>query len=416
MIDPFSPYQNRVLKIQDYLAAFSNKKRDTTCQYKHHTHTPFALCKEIIGKIPNLQSANSILVMFNIEFILELNELDMSDKIVYYYTTNQLLAGFAKKIVPHCVIVTNLKDIDMKFDVVIGNPPYQDPRSKTVKLWFEFTKKVLPLANDYVCFVTPNAWFFEPTGLKIKSTATAMATGSIIHADIENVNKHFPMVGEDIGYWIWSPIPSQTGTVTANWFGTVESRSYRYDGSGAATNTASAIRSGIASKLAAKMNTSVRVEGLQCMRWKCGPDSVGLQDKLSPTQLGNSTYPVRLTASQTMYHHDKIGIFGICVNISGYYYVPGKDDKYMPITDDDTGQSFLKIKCENMEQALNVKSFLTSKLYRCYNDVLVAKAFNNYALARMPFLGRDKRWTDNEIYTYFNLSQEEIDFVEKSIK
>ena len=49
----------------------------------------------------------------------------------------------------------------MKFDVIIGNPPYQDSstESKDKKLWTKFVFKSLELLSDegYLCFLTPNS-------------------------------------------------------------------------------------------------------------------------------------------------------------------------------------------------------------------------------------------------------------------
>lgn len=50
------------------------------------------------------------------------------------------------------------ENIDMKFDVVIGNPPYQnDTKSGSESLWIKFVKKSYDLSN-IVCFVTPKTW------------------------------------------------------------------------------------------------------------------------------------------------------------------------------------------------------------------------------------------------------------------
>jgi len=50
----------------------------------------------------------------------------------------------------------------MKFDVIIGNPPYQTPvgERKTLPLWDKFVSKYLELLNDdgYLAVLHPNGW------------------------------------------------------------------------------------------------------------------------------------------------------------------------------------------------------------------------------------------------------------------
>ena len=61
--------------------------------------------------------------------------------------------------------MNNYSRCDMKFDVIIGNPPYQSSKgggslrgSGTNPLWLEFTNKAFNLLNDYglISFVTPS--------------------------------------------------------------------------------------------------------------------------------------------------------------------------------------------------------------------------------------------------------------------
>lgn len=55
---------------------------------------------------------------------------------------------------------------DMKFDVIVGNPPYQSPisssdsnRSLSKQLFPEFIKLSLSLSTTYTCLITPMRWF-----------------------------------------------------------------------------------------------------------------------------------------------------------------------------------------------------------------------------------------------------------------
>lgn len=57
-------------------------------------------------------------------------------------------------------------EVDMKFDIVIGNPPYQDPNDTGSALWPSFVAKGMASLNDggKLCFVTPPSWLTRMRG------------------------------------------------------------------------------------------------------------------------------------------------------------------------------------------------------------------------------------------------------------
>lgn len=54
------------------------------------------------------------------------------------------------------------ENIDMKFDVIVGNPPYQDDNgaSTSKAIWPQFVKKSMSLLNNdgYLCYIHPSSW------------------------------------------------------------------------------------------------------------------------------------------------------------------------------------------------------------------------------------------------------------------
>lgn len=129
----------------------------------HAVHTPRPLVEEILGQIS--VKNKSILVLFNMEFAVSLvhtSGVDPADITVYIDHPNK--GALAKRL--GVKYITNL-DIDMKFDVIVGNPPYQKPKSDSrmgsrgaSELWAEFVNKGLSLLKDngHVAFIHPNAW------------------------------------------------------------------------------------------------------------------------------------------------------------------------------------------------------------------------------------------------------------------
>jgi hypothetical protein len=113
--------------------------------------------------------------------------------------------------------ITVIKELDhlienyMKhFDVIIGNPPFQDGsnKDKASRLWTRFWAKVLYLAKDdgVVSLITPTTWCSPSNDFKSKSEGyegdvrlwdTFNRFTSI--ADVDNVRAHFPGVGSTFG-------------------------------------------------------------------------------------------------------------------------------------------------------------------------------------------------------------------------
>ncbi|MBQ8270862.1 MAG: Eco57I restriction-modification methylase domain-containing protein [Bacteroidaceae bacterium] len=80
------------------------------------------------------------------------------ENIIKDFTTFDLIKENNKERIKH------LKD--MKFDVIVGNPPYQSPistsesnKSLSKQLFPEFIKQSLSLSTTYTCLITPMRWF-----------------------------------------------------------------------------------------------------------------------------------------------------------------------------------------------------------------------------------------------------------------
>ena len=84
-----------------------------------------------------------------------------------------------------------------KADVIIGNPPFQNGSNLSGKLYPKFMHKALQNA-PIVTMVVPNAWCRIH---RAKKTRDLMKSGSLWCDN--NVNHHFPGIGDDIGYFIY---------------------------------------------------------------------------------------------------------------------------------------------------------------------------------------------------------------------
>jgi hypothetical protein len=89
------------------------------------------------------------------------------------------------------------------FDVIIGNPPYQDSNNKlkAVKLWPKFISTCLSLLkpNGYISFVTPSTWLTSRTGNGKKVRESLTQGVNLISVDT-SVGSYFK-VGVGICQW-----------------------------------------------------------------------------------------------------------------------------------------------------------------------------------------------------------------------
>ena len=103
-------------------------------------------------------------------------------------------------------LLTDKEIENMKFDVVTGNPPYQDSKNNDIasNLWSKFWVKALRLTKDdgVVSLITPFSWCSPSQDFKKIADAyegdrrlwdTFNRFTSI--ADVENVKQYFPGVG-----------------------------------------------------------------------------------------------------------------------------------------------------------------------------------------------------------------------------
>ncbi len=106
---------------------------------------------------------------------------------------------------------------DMKFDVIIGNPPYQDPinPARNNKLWHNFVLQSLSLIKEggHIKLITPSSIIGE-TGFGKKMLKILSTTYNMVSIDY-TTTRHFPTVSVDICYWhvVNEPYQGQTKVI-----------------------------------------------------------------------------------------------------------------------------------------------------------------------------------------------------------
>lgn len=166
---------------------------------------PLRMTEEMIDKVGAPKDA-SIFVMFSYEMIPVLREMGYDNLYLYVDKIKPHVHGLCNKY--NVKLVEALEDLDMKFDVVIGNPPYQNSANaaKNNKLWKTFTDKAVELQPNVIAFVTPNSAFkdVDSNGKRVRATMSKNNYGLVDF--VNHRNSVFIGVGVETCHWIISKV------------------------------------------------------------------------------------------------------------------------------------------------------------------------------------------------------------------
>jgi len=174
----FIKYQDKPLWCEQ--AIKSILKRSFESGFDHHNQfTPFQLCNEVVSKLEKhyeLTSESRVLVLANLEFlyIIKLYYQQKSLQLdgIYFATPCDLKAKAACQWIPEQNIIkyqyNNLKESFMgavngrKFDVVVGNPPYQNGNVGSNRILYDrFYECIVQLRPTYAAIITPTIWLYS---------------------------------------------------------------------------------------------------------------------------------------------------------------------------------------------------------------------------------------------------------------
>ena len=336
-----------------------------------------------------------------IDVLVDMFDIDIIDKIVYN-DKYSFLCNQIKRKYPGIVVMQGdfiELEFDMKFDVIVGNPPYQGNNDKGTKqpkshnLWSKFAEKGVELLNPngFIAFVTPDSWM-SPNSQLLK----LFKDNSLIWVDTE-VGKYFT-VGSSFTAWC----------VQKN------------------KNTQTAVIDGL----------EVDITKLQYLPRNFAK-TFPIHDKVI-----NSTHPKLDILCDTSCHSDYKHNNFADIQDATYKYVTFHTNAQTKFCKKQS-KDFLKSKiiwttsgyfkpffsagnlgtsevCQyilaDSAEAQDILSYLDSKLYKFIINTGKWSGFlNGKVLASLPKL-TNKIWTDQELYKHFSLTQDEINYVEANVK
>lgn len=382
----------------------------------HDVYTPQPLVEEILGKIP---LDGEILVLFNVEFVISLLYTFCIDasKITFYSDHPNKTILLQKLGVTK--YLDTLDDDDMKFDVVIGNPPYQAPgKENKAKLWPQFIElsfNNLTTTQSIIALITPKRWLLNGQWER------HFAPHRILCINIDECRKHFPLAHSSFSYFV-----VQRAAPTTNSIVVVPSGTRTQD----LTNvTGDALYyTGILGKMI------IGTEKFP-MITSSGYNTSGFsQNKKSLSRVKTESHPhfiVHKISHKTgeisgfwSSHLDNT-TYGVPRVVSGLWLSDWKKDRLQVSTELLTCEQFRHFPTNTIQEAHVLKEVLTSKLYTfllyslCDGNSQKNKAsgsITNYAVSLFPKIDLTRSWTDQELYAHFNLTQEEINIVEATVR
>lgn len=155
--------------------------------------TPLSLVLEMLGKLEDL-SGKDILVIANVEiftFIKTLKKYKHIDyKSITFLTDNLSLKDKEGIKVVNFNNIDKIK-LDMKFDVVIGNPPFNDQstvqstgRRRTGRMYLDFIYKSVELSKTHVLMISPaRGWVVGTRRKKYLKEFTEIGLQSLHNCD-----------------------------------------------------------------------------------------------------------------------------------------------------------------------------------------------------------------------------------------
>lgn len=319
---------------------------------------------------------------------------------------------------------------NMKFDVVIANPPYQDG---TKSIYPEFIDLAVRLKPKHIVMITRNNWLTSDT---MKNTRDALINYGLTHVqDYPIVGEMFPDV--DVGVSIFS---AQDG-----WKGTTQIEEIRR---GKVVNSCNVNLKGMPAIFMNDIEYSI-LDKVMSKHEESFSKEVYPQEAFRITSVmgagrGDRAYVLDYVNQRTEEYN--VGVLRQDNGIQYYNWIKREDvpnrvdliDKYKvvacarynnnnnPITSITAlgfgtvcSSTFCPLYAnEDKVKAYGAYTYIRTKFFRYLVKLLCTSGITNHSEARfslVPTQDFTKIWTDQELYSKYGLTQEEIDYIESEI-
>jgi hypothetical protein len=347
-----------------------------------------------------------------VDVLVEMFGIDILDKIVY----NDKYSFFCNQIKRKYPSITVVKgdfittEFDMKFDVVVGNPPYQDPKNDKRMLWNQIVDKMAEITEDdgYIGVVTPSTWLTASTN--IHNSYRVFEEKQVEEAVIFDKDDSPFEEGTTVSYSIIKNTLRQTDAnlyfakfskKTKDLVSTINIAKEKFwPGQLEPINLA----------IHNKLKPFAKIEFIK----SCEFHNQGLKKKkrVSDVQSTDFPYTHHVSAAITRYTSVKFSMhdtWKVMVPLTSTI------DKAVIDNNCGHGEDMLSLYVTDEDTAKNIKSVFNTKFYKFIGKLY--KNGRNQPLQNLfPVVDFSRAWTNTELYQLFGLTQEEIDYVEANVK
>ena len=324
------------------------------------------------------------------------------------------------------------KIFNMKFDVVISNPPYQlsdggGTGSSAMPIYQYFVTQDKKLQPRYIVMITPSRWFAGGKGLDEFRSDMLNDNHLRYLVDYANSAECFPgvIIAGGVSYFLWDREYQGDCTIEnrKNNSVTITTRKLNefdiFVRDNVAINIIRKVKrvgdntfdSSVFSRnyfgLISSENGHLKKEENDCVLFSLNGYSYIEKEKISDKD--NIVHLYKVIMTKAMSGGNK----------------PSSDGKYQVVStirvlnpEEICTETYLVLKCFNdKESAENLCLYVKTKLFR----FLLLQALTSINISRdkfcfVPMQDFSKPWTDEELYKKYGLTQEEIDFIENMIK
>jgi hypothetical protein len=272
---------------------------------------------------------------------------------------------------------------DVKFDLIVGNPPYQsEKRTGTQPLWPLFVQQAHNLLKEdgHLAAVIPNKWCGHTTNV-IKGGVhlySHIMKNKMVACNIQECTKHFPGVGGYADAFSWFMINNkgsdQFVTTTLEGQYVVKSDWFTYLPLRCLTDTTASILS----------------------KLKVGKS---FQFKQVSTGFQNTDNGAVVVSMAQRLHYDKLNIYWD----SNSGVSPTSKSTVSRVTFSKSSQK-------------KVMSVFRSKLFKFIHHIYWNNDnFGTTFYNSLPYVDLNRLWDDQALYALFNLTNQEVEYIEQYV-
>jgi len=323
---------------------------------------------------------------------------------------------------------------NMKFDVIISNPPYQldtEGAGRQAKpLYNMFVEKAMALNPRYLTMIIPSRWFAG--GMGLDNFREKMKTDRRIRkiVDYTNAKDCFPSnsVSGGVCYFLWERdnLGECEFTNILNGDKNTETRSLNEFPVLVRYNRAIDILHKIQEKHEKKLTEIT--SGLMPFGLSTSYRGQQAKDALHPYALHASNGVTYVSESEFSKGKEYIGKYKVLVSKTSAEHAgePGKDGKFRIIPtsmkvigpDDLCTHSYFVVgSFSDKQSAENVLSYMKTKFVR----FLMLLSMSGFGLSKqvinfIPMQDFNQTWSDQQLNTKYGLTKEEIEFIDSMIR